>query len=505
MSAASVETAFRAGVIIEDMRTLIPDSTLTRRRWLQAAASASVGAPAILSAQPGSGPQVALAVDPSREIAKVPANFTGLSYEAAQLANPDFFAPSNTGLAAFIRRLGAQGVLRLGGNSSEFTVWSAGGAPSTAESAPPDTGGRTHRTTPITPQAVRNLAAFVKACDWQLIYGLNLGHGTPERAAEEAQTVCEAAGGRLVALQIGNEPDLFHRNGLRPPEWTFDDYLGQWQEFARAIRARVPRAPLAAPDVASNTDWITSFAEKAKDQIAFLTGHYYAIGPPTNPAMNIERLLKPSASLERNLPVVMKASRASGKPFRMAEGNSCYRGGKAGVSDTFASALWCADYMLYVAQGGYCGVNLHGGGNGIYTPIAGDIRNGFSARPVYYGMLLAGQFAGTTMVSADLDTRGTNATAYAAQGPGGLRIAVFNKEERQPIRVDLKPSFSTRRIEIWRLTAPALDSKSGAALAGAEIGKDGAWTPAKVETAVEKHGRLTVDLPAASAILVWLR
>ena len=44
-------------------------------------------------------------------------------------------------------------------------------------------------------------------------------------------------------------------------------------------------------------------------------------------------------------------------------------------------------------------------------------------------MLLAGQFAGSTIVAAELKTDGVNATAYAAKVPAGLRIAVFNKEE----------------------------------------------------------------------------
>jgi NAD(P)-dependent dehydrogenase (short-subunit alcohol dehydrogenase family) len=30
----------------------------------------------------------------------------------------------------------------------------------------------------------------------------------------------------------------------------------------------------------------------------------------------------------------------------LAEGNTCFHGGKHGVSDTFASALWSGDYML---------------------------------------------------------------------------------------------------------------------------------------------------------------
>jgi hypothetical protein len=357
----------------------------------------------------------------------------------------------------------------------------------------------------VTPEAVRNLAAFVKSCGWQLIYGLNLGMGTPEQAAKEAQAVCEAAGDRLIALQFGNEPDLFHRNGLRPAEWALGDYLAQWQEFARAVRQRVPKAPLAGPDVASDTNWIGTFAEKMKDQTVLLTGHYYAMGPPTNPAMTTERLLGPSESLAKNVPAIMKAAQASGRPFRMAEGNSCYNGGKAGVSDTFAAALWCGDYMLAMAKAGYCGVNLHGGGNGIYTPIAGNSQQGFSARPIYYGMLLAGQFAGASMVEAELKTDGANATAYAAKGKDGLRIAIFNKDEQRAIRVEANPSISSRRGTAWRLAAPATDSKSGVTLAGAEVGRDGAWAPAKAEPIAERQGRFTVELPAASGVLIWMR
>ncbi len=406
-----------------------------------------------------------------------------------------------------MRRLGAQGVLRIGGNTSEFTVWSDGEAAPVASSGtvPPDTGGQSHVKAAITPKAIRNLAEFLKSCGWQLIYGLNLGRGTPEQAAAEAQAVCAATGNRLLALQIGNEPDLYSRNGLRPQGWTFDDYFSEWQEFARAIRRRIPNAPLAAPDIAYNTEWVTSFAQRAADQIAFLSGHYYAMGPPTDPSMNIEHLLQPSAKLLRDVPIIMKASRKSGLPFRMAEGNSCYGGGKAGVSDSFASALWCADYMLSVAQAGYCGVNLHGGGDGFYTPIIGNARRGFSARPVYYGMLLASQFAGATMVEAELKTDGLNATAYAAEDSGGLRVAIFNKEEGRRIRLDVKPSFAARDVTMWRLAAPALDSKNGVTLAGASVGGGGAWEAVAVETCEQKHDRLAIDVPAASAALIWMR
>lgn len=491
--------------MISHVRTLYPQLTLSRRRWLQIASGAA-GAPAILTAQTGSVAALSLTIEPSREIRKIPLNFTGLSYEAGQLAKPDFFAPSNTGLTALVRQLGTRGVLRIGGNSSEFSMWSPNGAPVDAASAPfpPDTGGKKHRITTTTPEAVRNLAAFVKGCGWQLLYGVNLGHGAPDRAAAEAKAVCEAAKSDLLAIQIGNEADLYHKNGLRPENWTFDDYLAEWRAFARAIRKSVPHTPLAGPDVASNTTWITSFAEKAKDEVLFLSGHYYAMGPPTNPAMNLSRMLKPSSHLERDIPIIMKAVQESGRPFRMTEGNSCYNGGKAGASDTFASALWCGDYLLQVLQAGFVGINLHGGGNGVYTPIAGDAQQGFTARPVYYGMLLARQFAGATLVQANLDAQGLNATAYAAKDPRGLQIAIFNKEEQQPIRVNVNPSMPGSQASVWRLAAPALDSKTGVTLGGACVSSDGTWIPTKRETAEQKQGRLAIDVPAGSAVLLRL-
>jgi len=36
-----------------------------------------------------------------------------------------------------------------------------------------------------------------------------------------------------------------------------------------------------------------------------------------------------------------------------------YRGGKSGLSDTFASALWSANYLFELMSMGYSGVNLH--------------------------------------------------------------------------------------------------------------------------------------------------
>src|SRR5579864_6498177 len=59
---------------------------------------------------------------------------------------------------------------------------------------------------------------------------------------------------------------------------------------------------------------------------------------------------------------------------RMTEGNTCYRGGKPGVSDVFAAAMWAADYALHLAVNGYTGVNLHGGsGPSVANSVGGSL------------------------------------------------------------------------------------------------------------------------------------
>ena len=61
---------------------------------------------------------------------------------------------------------------------------------------------------------------------------------------------------------------------------------------------------------------------------------------------------------------------------RMTEGNTCYRGGKPGVSDVFASALWSADYSLLLAGNNYSGINLHGGTGSIIASGLGGVMFG---------------------------------------------------------------------------------------------------------------------------------
>jgi hypothetical protein len=336
-----------------------------------------------------------------------------------------------------------------------------------------------------------------------------LGTGTPQEAADEAQAVATAVSKRLLGIQIGNEPDLYSRNGLRPSGWKFEDYLSEWTNFAEAISEKIRNVMFGGPDVAGNRQWIEDFARSGKSHVAFLSGHYYAGGPPSNPNMDIPHLLETSKHLSSDLRSISEAAISANLSYRMSETNSCYGGGKLGVSDTFASALWAANYMLELAAAGVSGVNFHGGGKGPYTPIAGSPEQGFSARPIYYGMLLAGQVAGTELLECRKQSveaeKFQNLHSYAGAHQGEIRVIVINSDVSQAAHVTIEANLQAKTAFLWRLSAPAIGSTDEVMLAQAPVDSNGVWKPAAIENTPVDRNAFTLDIPAGSAVIAFIR
>jgi hypothetical protein len=508
----------------------------SRASWAQdnSPAAAEVAAELTLSDLPSPSP--------------VPLTYTGLSYELAQLTDPQFFSAANRGLVTHFRLLSPHGVLRTGGNTSEFCWFQADTATEAPKlRVPPgklEDNWMPHRLFAIKPEAIDALAGFLRATGWKLIYGLNFGNSTPERAATEAAYVARAVGEQLEFFQIGNEPDFYQdaNNGTRPPGWGFADYLKEWTGFAEAIAARVPGARFGGPDVGASSNWVTRFGEEldagTRARLTTLTGHYYAEGPPNDPRVTTARLLAGNTKIAGEMQRIEAVAQAHGLVYRMTEGNSCYRGGKPGMSNAFAAALWAGDYMLQLASLGCAGVNLHGGRSafltaglgdhtpgmdvvktpqamrsGFYTPIFSEPDAPVRAMPIFYGMLLANQFAGGTLMRVDglrVDgtIEGANATAYAARSKSGFKVALFNKDELKGVDVSIRAPGrmpgKVRTATAWRLQAPALDSTEGVTLAGAEI-RGGEWSPRTAEPVAVRNGATRIRIPAASAALVFLR
>jgi hypothetical protein len=479
-------------------------NTLSRRQFISSAAFAI--AASRLRAQ-STNANATLTIPAQATGARVPRDFIGLSYEVQQLVDLSFFSPANTGLVNAFKAISPNGVLRLGGNTSEFEYWKP--TPDSPEPPHPQTriveGEPKPNYYPVTAESIRNLNAFLDACGWKCIYGIGMGTNAPDRAAAEAEYVAKTLGPKLQYFQIGNEADLFSSHLRDPKTWGVKPYLDEWLAIARAVQKSVPGARFGMPDVASRIDWLTQIADAwpsiaDKPNVITLSHHHYFGGPATNPAVNIPNLLGPAnmARVQKTADLANAAGAKMRVPVRMTEGNTCYRGGKPGVSDVFAAALWSANYSLLLAANRYTGVNLHGGtykavadglggslpGDGMlaaqgvspediakhphpfYSPIA-TFGSQCVLEPVAYGLIFAGVFAGATMFVEDLTTElataGVNAVAFGAQlADGKTSVIVLNKDAEKDL--DLTLDFGGRRgkVQTEALHAPGLVSRETA-------------------------------------------
>lgn len=379
----------------------------------------------------------------------MPEGFVGLSYESTQLYDRNFFSPGNIDLVRCFRDLGSSGFLRLGGNLSDRSNWrSRSGAFETPKSTAAQIAGkaawewkltnaraRADRDGAITPDALETLRGFLDKTGWRAIYGLNFGAGDIARAVDEASHVARLLGPRLMAFQIGNEADFYGGNPMfRGPGYDFARYIDELKTVWRAIKKPAPNARLGGPDTAISMKWVEQFADAMGTEAAFVSSHYYAMGPASDPAMTASRLLGPSPKLDAQIASARAVVARAKLPFLLTEANSCFGGGKSGVSDGFVSALWAVDFLLLTASAGYAGVALHGGGDGIYTPIE-TLGERAVRRPIYHGAQLAGSLAGWELLACTVSGNGS-ISAYAGRKENARRLVVVNKSA-EPVYPDI--------------------------------------------------------------------
>jgi hypothetical protein len=433
--------------------------------------------------------QVTLVVNHTAGGPAIDSGYTGFSYEKSSLT-ASFFTESNQPLVRLFSRLG-RGLLRLGGNSVDRTSWDS-------SSAGPAAGA-------VGPVNVDELSTFLRATGWCALYGINLATNSPARAAEEARYVARALGPHLYAFEIGNEPDAYAVNHLRPPSYSYGDFLKEWNGFARAVRSAAPHSPLSGPASAwHETSWTVPFAKDEGQHIVLLTQHYYRANG-LSPQSTLALLLAGDPALPGLLDPLRQASRAAGirDGYRLTEANSFYDGGAPHISNTFGTALWAIDFLFANARHGSGGVNFHGGGQSPgYTPIADDGGNVVEVRPEYYGMLLFSLMGPGRLVDVSQPATRLSLSAYAIAAPGRTCIMLVNKEPLARFDVEITAGPEVKTATLMTLSAPALDSVSGITLNGAPIEADGSWSPGPAATVPVRNGSMTLVMEPATAVLV---
>jgi len=448
---------------------------------------------------------VSVSADTNHPGAPVPRDFLGLSFEVSSLSQVASYAGGGD-LVTLLHSLGL-GVLRFGGVTADTRVaWTDGATPrpSWASGA-------------LDAADLRELGNLAAESGWHVLLTIGLAHYEPEAAAREAAAAKAALGEWLEGFELGNEPNAYAQHGMRSEPWTIVQYDAQVAAYRSAIEAAAPGIALAGPDVSGSgafESW--GLGEVINQRPALLTGHHYPLGCEQIPAPTIARLLSPQIREREDSSLLRytSISQASEIPFRLDETNTVSCGGVAGISNTFASALWAVGYLARAMSMGVAGINLHGSPancNG-YTPLCAptpeDLASGaLRAQPEWYALLLAKELIGDRPLPTITSSSGRPNVEVMAllAGDGTLHFVIVDDDPpgARRVAVRLRVGRGFRSASVLSLTGPSPAALSGVRLGGKAVAPDGSWSePSRLPHAPNKRGVITVPIKPSSAALL---
>jgi hypothetical protein len=410
--------------------------------------------------------------------------------------------------------------LRLGGDSAQHVRFEPVGAP--------------WAFTP-TKRLVDFTARVISASKLQVIVNVNTISSTHQEAAGWMRDLNRLyntpSGGRIVAFEIGNEPDIYNQEAWKrgigiegngpnnpagvapadlPKEITARSFARSFTGYANALASTVPGVPVIAPALAEasdNLEWIKTLLRYRTQNLRVLSAHTYPYsacakpGDPTYPTLR--RILSESATagMARTVRPAVKVAHKAGLSLRLTEINSVTCGGLEGVSDTFATALWAPDALFEVMKAGVEGVNLHARVTSINRPFSFD-QQGLETRPLLYGMILFNRMMGPgarlvpVRVRTGSDSLHLKVWAVRASSTRDwygtpfvrdpLKVLVINKGRKSALITLHLPASSPGFVQ--RLLAPSASSTSGVTLEGQQLNHQAFWQGKRTQETVAPSG-----------------
>jgi hypothetical protein len=431
-----------------------------------------------------------------------------------------------------IRNLDSVGrpVLRIGGQSTDRTWWPVPGMRQPL--------GVTYNLTPAWTASARTLAQATTA---KLLLGLNLEADRRRIDQVEATQLVNGIGrANIDALEIGNEPDLYtllpwyRRLHGRPLPWY--SHMGTpvygrrpgygprefVADFAWAAPRVVPSLPLAGPETGTGP-WLGPFSQllSARSPVRTLTSHAYGLSQcitsPSAPGYpSVSNLLSLSASrgLLTGVDPYVRLAHRYRATYRIDELGSISCNGRAGVSNTMASALWVMDALFSIAAANIDGVNLHtypDSVNGLFDFKRSNGQWMGAVHPLYYGALMFAHAAppGSRLVQIATSSQ-DQLRAWATLGPDHrVRVLLINDSLHRTAQTVVRAprGFRPGAASIERLLASSVYATTGITLGRQSFG---ATTPTGVlpslvlQSVASRSGTYRVTVPPSSAALVTL-
>ncbi|TEB29048.1 glycoside hydrolase family 79 protein [Coprinellus micaceus] len=402
-------------------------------------------------------------------------------------------------------------LIRLGGNTQEYARFH-GGVFEDGRITQKEKSGTTQTTdTPAVMYTIdlfymlANVSAMVPV-KWFLGLPFNDTSTFHLEMAEYGQAIL---GDNLIALQAGNEPDLYAAHEKRLPPYLPENFVDEWHELMKTVDENpkvTVKNKFVGPSISGSDPiqwspdavWETGFIDTFKDRLYALTverylthncGAAFGSGEIVNPQDVFSWYLSHQTIL--NLIGEYHSSTAlaqqAGLPFIMFETNTASCGGFAGISQSYGAALWILDYGMYMAYSNFSNALLHIGGQNVFynpwvaPPTKQSTFHEWTVGSVFYSALIMAEVFGKSNAGRvlQLESGSVFTPTYAIyDGTTLSKFALFNYVNDPTGASDIVVSLSVagggvpQSVKVKYLLADSVQSKTNITWAGQTFGNN---------------------------------
>ncbi|KAF5334998.1 hypothetical protein D9611_009925 [Ephemerocybe angulata] len=438
-------------------------------------------------------------------------SFFGFSIEMSVITqtigknSTHLFPPFLNLMSNIVERAGSV-MIRLGGNTQEYAKFHEGLFDDGRITQKEDSGSKQ---TTETPAVLYTIDMFRMAANISSLLNVKWFLGLPFNdtstfhldMAEYGQTIL---GDNLLALQAGNEPDLYVAHQKRPEGWGVADYSSELNRMLGVVDSndKMPvKNKFVAPSISQpdwNDIWNSGFVNTFKDRLFALTVERYpnnncfmqfGAGTFVDPQALFPQFLshKYSTDLLGNYLDVSRIAQEASLPFIMFETNTGSCGGFPGLSQSYGAALWILDYGLQMAYSNFTNALLHLGGQNVYynpwisPPTNQTAFNQWTVGSSFYPPMIIAEVFGKSDTARIVDLRAASdfTPAYAIYERDVLtKFALFNfiNDPAGNNNIDVSISIPNAgvpdSVKVKYFLADSVQAKTGLTWAGQTFGNN---------------------------------
>ncbi|KAI1171922.1 glycoside hydrolase family 79 protein [Nemania sp. FL0916] len=351
-----------------------------------------------------------------------------------------------------------------------------------------------------------------------VVVGLNRGKNNIQNTIDAAK-VAVSQMSNLLAIELGNEPEYYQRNGqpIASGTWNPATDAASQNNWDITVGAALNKKNIIQAGNSNDSPPTWGAAELIATENATVKQYVHDYAHHNYPGGTITSLMS-HRGIASNLHVFdadVAAAQKEGKQYVFGETNSVSGGGAAGVSPTFGAALWTMDYVVRAAYSNISRTYFHHGtvGNCQYC-----FWGRYSMGAPYYGAYTATAFMADAASITALDDGSSNYAAYVTFDSAGapLRALLYNSDYYSGSGTRSSQSFvlgglagsSVRAKRLVGDSAVARVDQGGKVTFGGQTFTNGDCRVSGTETfetVTVSGGQATMSLKASEALLVYLQ